>query len=106
MKTKPKKSFLKTRALTLLVMLLTATTAWASDVKQLPYTEDFENGMGCWQVVNGNAITGINDKYEDTKAFAFWGNGPQYLISPQIESLADIKVSLYYAINENKRNDS
>lgn len=31
MKTKPMKSFLKTRALTLLVMLLTATTAWAKN---------------------------------------------------------------------------
>ena len=66
----------------------------------LPFSEDFENGMSSWQVVNGNANTGINNKFQDTKAFAFWGNGPQYLISPQIESLADIKVSLYYSISD------
>ena len=67
----------------------------------LPFSEDFENGMGCWRVVNGDEWTGI-DKIISTvtkNVFSFWGDGPQYLISPQFNCTQDITVSFNYFIN-------
>jgi hypothetical protein len=90
-------------AMTLLVLMMTTATAWSQSTNQtvsLPFTEDFEKGIGSWQVLSGDEIyTGIWDVYKQTKAFAFWGNGPQYLITPRIDCPAKIKVTLYYAIN-------
>ena len=90
-------------AMTLLVLMMTTATAWSQSTNQtvsLPFTEDFENGIGSWQVLSGDeTYTGISDVFERTKAFAFWGNGPQYLITPRIDCPAKIKVTLYYAIN-------
>ena len=98
----------------LVMALIMPTVAWAdclplenltaNDVTDhtvtLPFTEDFENGIGFWQVLSGDeTYTGIWDVFEQTKAFAFWGNGPQYLITPRIDCPAEIKVTLYYAIN-------
>ena len=98
----------------LVMALIMPTVAWAdclplenltaNDVTDhtvtLPFTEDFENGIGFWQVLSGDeTYTGIWDVYKQTKAFAFWGNGPQYLITPRIDCPAEIKVTLYYAIN-------
>ena len=62
----------------------------------LPFSEDFENGMGCWRVVNGDAKTEIENAFR----FSFWGDGPQYLISPPLNCTQDITVSFYYGISD------
>ena len=64
----------------------------------LPFFEDFENGIDCWRVVNGDVIYTGNFTNYDSKVFRFWGNAPQYLISPQLDCPAEITVSLYYRI--------
>ena len=69
----------------------------------LPLYEDFENGMGCWRVVNGHAGTGINKPYEQSNAFSFVGNAPQYLISPRLDCPADIMVSLKYCVHSTSK---
>lgn len=66
----------------------------------LPFTEDFENGIGNWRVVNTNVHTGIKSVYGETNAFGFYGDGPQYLISPRINCAEDIRVLLYYSIED------
>ncbi len=68
----------------------------------LPVTEDFENGLGCWRVVNGSSSTGyqcfgVSEK--TYKHFNFKDNiHPQYFISPQFEESSEIKVSFTYCI--------
>ena len=64
-----------------------------------PITQDFENGMGCWRVVNGNSMTGITSPYNQSTAFRFCGNAPQYLFSPQLDCPEEITVSFYHHIN-------
>jgi hypothetical protein len=66
----------------------------------LPLYEDFENGLGCWRVVNGHVRTGIDAPYEQSNAFSFIGNAPQYLISPRLDCPADIMVSLKYCVSD------
>ncbi len=66
----------------------------------LPFVENFENGLGCWQIVNGDVDhTGIEAPYHQSNAFCFWGDGPQYLISPQFNCTANITVSFKYNID-------
>ncbi len=72
----------------------------ASGSVSLPFSEDFENGMGAWRVVNGDANTKIHVPYGKTNAFSFWGDAPQYLISPQLDCSAEITVSLKYCISD------
>ena len=66
----------------------------------LPFSEDFESGMGCWRVVNADANTKLMYHYNHSNAFSFFGNAPQYLISPRLDCPAEIKVLLYYAIGD------
>ena len=66
----------------------------------LPFVEDFENGLGCWRVVDGDIQrTGIETPLQQSSVFAFWGDGPQYLISPQLNCTVDITVSFNYSIS-------
>ena len=95
------KSFLK--ALTLLVMLLTATTAWAGDAKKLPYSYGFENSdltVEGWTRVNCPNESNIKDSpsYSGSHNFQFSPtSSPQYLITPEIDSEGeDFIVSFFY----------
>ena len=71
----------------------------------LPYTEGFENGMGAWRMVNGYILSGINSKdteqiYDGNCSFRFFqknfSKDWQFLISPEIDTDKNIKVSFYY----------
>ena len=67
----------------------------------LPFTEGFENGIGCWKLVNCKATTGINAgaAHTDDNGFVFVqdATAPQYLISPEIYPLSvGVKVSFWY----------
>ena len=73
---------------------------------KLPFTENFENGLSCWQVVDGDMNTGIVEPTIfglQSSAFAFWGDGPQYLISPQFNFTTDITVSFNYKISDTSK---
>ena len=71
----------------------------------LPLTQDFENGMGSWRIVDGNLITGIYSEKDEfihggEKSFQFFSysnNGSyQYLVSPELKNSPDMQVSFWY----------
>ncbi len=88
---------------TITVEARTACSAFA-----LPYTEDFENGIDCWTMVDCASGTNVvaNDSYttyaySGTHAFkfAYNTNPPQYLISPELTGGEDgVQVSLMYKV--------
>ncbi len=68
-----------------------------------PFSEDFENGMGAWRVINGKKRTGIDRCYtSNSQAFSFQGDAQQYLISPRLDCPAEIKVTFDYSISDKK----
>ena len=62
----------------------------------LPFSEDFENGLGCWRVVNIGEFTNISAPTGKSNAFRFTGHSSQYLISPQLDCPEKIALSLKY----------
>lgn len=74
----------------------------------IPFTEDFENGIDCWTMVDCASGTNVvaNDSYttyaySGTHAFkfAYNTNPPQYLISPELTGGEDgVQVSLMYKV--------
>ncbi|MCR5243418.1 MAG: fibronectin type III domain-containing protein [Bacteroidales bacterium] len=70
-----------------------------SAVMNLPLNEDFQNGMGPWRAINVNAASGISTPWGGTSAYGFWGGGPQYLISPEIECSGTATLSFNYRID-------
>ncbi len=72
-------------------------------IQSLPYTEGFENGIGCWQLLvnkEDNAITGIDTKAKHTGSYGFKfvpdAPSPQYLISPEFDGSTAVKLAFYY----------
>ncbi len=70
-----------------------------SSVMDLPLTEDFQDGMGPWRAVNVDAASGINTPWGGTSAYGFWGGGPQYLISPELNCSGTATLSFTYRID-------
>ena len=70
------------------------TTACAA--MAIPFTENFENGISCWSVINGTSSTGIS-----SGAFRFYyGYEEQYLISPELSGTTDgMTLSFLYKIH-------
>ena len=68
-------------------------------VMSLPLTEDFQDGMGPWRAVNVDGASGINTPWGGTSAYGFWGSGPQYLISPEIECTGTATLTFIYRID-------
>ena len=70
-----------------------------AEAVNLPYNEDFENGMGGWRIVDGRAATGIvwnNGSHSGNNIFSFTlGDYPQYLISPRLDCSTPFKMSFY-----------
>lgn len=75
----------------------------ASQSVTLPYSEGFENGIGAWEVVDGDSNTGIGTPEQQSNAFGFSGISSQYLISPRLECPADIVVSFQYCIDDTSK---
>ena len=88
--------------------LRTVSFRTACSTVALPYTEDFENGIDCWTMVDCASGTNVvaNDSYttyaySGTHAFkfAYNTNPPQYLISPELTGGEDgVQVSLMYKV--------
>ena len=70
------------------------------EVQSLPYSESFENGLGCWTLTNCVSSTGASTygAHEGSKSFDFFytANPPQYLISPEFDGTAAITVAFWY----------
>ena len=88
--------------------LRTVSFRTACSTVALPYTEDFENGIDCWTMVDCASGTNVvaNDSYTTyaytgTHAFkfAYNTNPPQYLISPELTGGEDgVQVSFMYKV--------
>lgn len=88
--------------------LRTVSFRTACSTVALPYTEDFENGIDCWTMVDCASGTNVvaNDSYTTyaytgTHAFKFAHNTnpPQYLISPELTGGEDgVQVSFMYKV--------
>lgn len=66
----------------------------------LPFFEEFENELGCWRIRNGNEDSHIYHFPGSASGGVFqfvYHNLLQYLITPQIDSNSEIKVSFNYA---------
>ena len=104
------RNFVMRKAVMLLALILTTNMAWADGAKKLPYTYGFENNdlaAEGWTTVNIGHSSGISSNYDDSYRFGFQNDGitsgPQYLISPEIDSEGNgYKVSFSYSI----RNDN
>ena len=76
----------------------------ACDPLSLPYTYGFEEEeeIGCWTMLNCHDYTGrlrkTSDALNGNYVFQFWytENPPQYLISPKLESTAELILSFFY----------
>lgn len=70
------------------------------EAQSLPYSESFENGLGCWTLTNCVNSTGASTygAHEGSKSFDFFftANPPQYLISPEFDGTAAITVAFWY----------
>ena len=70
------------------------------EVQSLPYSDSFENGIGCWTLTNCVSSTGASTygAHEGSKSFDFFftANPPQYLISPEFDGTASITVAFWY----------
>ena len=65
------------------------------------FTEDFENGIGAWSLVNCHSSTGINSTatHSGSNGFRFYysSNPPQYLISSELTGVTEgTKLEFYY----------
>ena len=65
------------------------------------FTEDFENGIGAWSLVNCHNSTGINSTatHSGSNGFRFYyrSNPPQYLISSELTGVTEgTKLEFYY----------
>ena len=70
-----------------------------SGVMDLPLTEDFQDGLGPWRALNVDAASGISTPWGGTSAYGFWGGGPQYLISPELNCSGTATLSFTYRID-------
>ena len=80
---------------------VTITFRTACTAQAIPFTEDFENGINCWTLVDCATSTGVGttNVYSGTKSFKFNynTNPPQYLISPELSGTENgMKVSFMY----------
>ncbi len=70
----------------------------------LPFIEEFEEGLGCWTMIDCHEETGLSASAEHNGGnygfrFRYNSNPPQYLISPElITSERDVEVSFYYKV--------
>lgn len=91
--------------------MMTVSFRTACSSIAIPFTEDFENGIDCWTMVDCASGTNVvaNDSYttyaySGTHAFkfAYNTNPPQYLISPELTGGEDgVQVSFMYKAGGN-----
>ncbi len=70
--------------------------------ENLPLSQGFENGMGGWRIVDGNATTGITTDiagvYSGRHGFEFRPeNYSQFLISPQLNGNSKLEITFSYS---------
>ena len=69
-------------------------------IESLPHTQNFEDGMGGWRIVDGWGRTGTSTRYKHDGEYSFefdeGSDSYQYLMSPQLDANTAMKMTFWY----------